>query len=99
MSIIGIGQTIRHVLLHTPPIMALLFWTRIAFDDGYNAGWTASQGSRSHAPLGDPTTWIVCSVLSATSLILVAHGKPKIGNALAAILCLLASMIWIAMSR
>jgi hypothetical protein len=98
MNMSSLRRGVRAIVSFTAPMTAVALWTRVSFDAGYSAGWLAFQGPDSVMANGHPNHWIAASMIAGLSLILIARGRAKIGNALAITLCLLAGVAWLGLT-
>lgn len=98
MKTSSLGVGFREIASYAAPLTATALWTRISFEAGHSAGWIAFQGSESVMANGNPNHWVAANMIAGISLILVARGRVRVGNALAITLCLFAGMAWLGLT-
>lgn len=97
MRIASITDKLRLCIPYAMPLFAIAAWARVAFQGGFDAGWSAFQNPASSAADGRPVDFVVINLCVAASFILVAFGKIRLGNLWAFIMLALAGMVWIGM--
>lgn len=96
MTVKGRLSKVLPLAAYLLPVAALLTWSKVSYELGYLAGWSAAQnGTHRQTDL----LWYAMIVSIAISFICVGNKRVKLGNGLALGIILVGLASWIGSTR